>query len=83
MAMGKAMASGGSLGNRVYEHARSEPPLSAAAEADLRRLAQKWATLIDRAASFEQPLRFLLEFVGQYSDRAQVPEKRGEYVDRG
>jgi hypothetical protein len=44
----------------------SDAPLSAEAEADLRRLALKWASLIQDAASFEQPMRALLEFVGSF-----------------
>lgn len=81
--MEKAMALGDSLGECAATRNRLEPPLSAAAEEDLRRLAQKWAPLIENAASFEQPLRFMLEFVGQFSDRDQVSEKRGERVERG
>lgn len=73
--MEKAQALSGSLGKRACEFPRIEVPLSAEAEAEMRRLAQKWAPLIENAASFEQPLRFMLEFVGHYGG---VEPRRGE-----
>jgi len=57
-----------------------EAPLSPGAEADLQRLARKWATLIAEAASFEQPLRFMLEFVGRYGGIEKEVFRKGEDV---
>jgi hypothetical protein len=78
--MGKPQVLSGPSGKRAHEQPCTDAPLSAEAEADLRRLAQKWATLIKDAASFEQPLRFMLEFVGRYGG---VEVERGEAKRRG
>jgi hypothetical protein len=78
MGMVKAKARDDSSGKRAR---RDEPdaPLSAEAEADLRRLALKWATLIQDAASFEQPMRALLEFVGSFLPKDYSPgDARGQ-----
>ena len=78
--MAKAQVLSDSLGKRAHEFPCMEAPLSAEAEADLRRLALKWATLIADSASFEQPLRFMLGFVGHYGG---VEPERGEAKSRG
>jgi len=76
MWMVKAKALDDSLGKRARRD-ESDAPLSAEAEADLRRLALKWATLIQDAASFEQPMRALLEFVGSFLPKDYSPGDAG------
>ena len=56
-----------------------DAPLSAEAEANLRRFALKWAILVQDAASFEQPLRAVLEFVATFLPKDYSPgDARGQ-----
>jgi hypothetical protein len=74
-----------SFAERATPTPRSEPaPLSAEAEAELRRLALKWATLLKDAETFEQPIRAVMLFIRSFgppvSGEEEVKEKRRKKV---
>jgi hypothetical protein len=65
MGMVKAKVVDESLRERV-RRVKSDVPLSAETEANLWRFALKWASVIQDAGSYEQPMRTVLEFLGTY-----------------
>jgi hypothetical protein len=73
--MGMVKAKGGddSLRERI-RRVKSDYPLSAETEANLRRFALKWASVIQDAGSYEQPMRTVLEFLGTYLPEITPPE---------
>jgi hypothetical protein len=68
VAMEKAEVCGDSHAELIPVYHPGSAPLSAEAEADLRRLAQKWATLLKDAETFEQPIRSVMLFVRSFGD---------------
>jgi hypothetical protein len=76
--MVKAKVGDDSLRERI-RRVKSDYPLSAETEANLRRFALKWASVIQDAASFEQPMRTVLEFLGSFLPKDYSPgDARGQ-----
>jgi hypothetical protein len=76
MGMVKAKVVDNSLRERI-RRVKAEYPLCAETEANLRRFALKWASVIQDAGSYEQPMRTVLEFLGTYLPEDYSPEDPG------